>query len=143
MLDHATSFITSMLHIQSLNSFGQALTDGRESPFALLLHYLTTTQQRDISTVYRISYYRPHEYVLLDNVTIKNLELFHASYDHDTQHSLFGVLDTCQTSSGSKLLRSLLSHPLKNIDTITNRQSHIAQRVDEYDEAVALTKLLG
>ena len=142
MLDQAESFITSMLHIQSVTSFGQALADQRSTPFALLLHYLTTTQQREISTVYRISYYRPHDYVLLDDVTIKNLELFKSSYDHDSQYSLFWVLDTCQTSSGSKLLKSLLAHPLKSIDTITARQLHIAHWMDEYDEAVALSRLL-
>ena len=143
MLDQAESFIISMLHIQSISSFGQALADQRSTPFALLLHYLTTTQQRDISTVYRISYYRPHDYVLLDDVTIKNLELFNSSYDHDSQYSLFGVLDTCQTSSGSKLLRYILSHPLKIIDQIIARQLHIAHWMDEYDESVALSRLLG
>lgn len=142
MLDQADTFITSMLHIQSITSFGSSLADERSTPFALLLHYLTTTQQRDISTVYRISYYRPHDYVLLDDVTIKNLELFHASYDHNSQYSLFGVLDTCQTSSGSKLLKSILAHPLKTIDTINARQQHIAHWMDEYDEAVALSRLL-
>ena len=141
MLDQAESFITSMLHIQSVSSFWQALADQRSTPFALLLHYLTTTQQRDISTVYRISYYRPHDYVLLDDITIKNLELFNSSYDHNSQHSLFGVLDTCQTSSGSKLLRYIIAHPLKNIDQIVSRQLHIAHWMDEYDEAVALSKL--
>lgn len=78
-----------MLAIQSITSFGQALSDQRSTPFALLLHYLTTTQQKDISTVYRISYYRPHDYVLLDDITIKNLEIFASSYDHNTKHSLF------------------------------------------------------
>lgn len=142
MLDQADTFITSMLHIQSITSFGSSLADERSTPFALLLHYLTTTQQREISTVYRISYYRPHDYVLLDDVTIKNLELFHASYDHNSHYSLFGVLDTCQTSSGSKLLKSILSHPLKTINTINARQQHIAHWMDEYDESVALSRLL-
>ena len=142
MLDQAESFITSMLHIQSITSFWQALSDQRSIPFSLLLHYLTTTQQREISTVYRISYYRPHDYVLLDEVTIKNLEIFNSSYNNDSQYSLFWVLDTCQTNSGSKLLKSILAHPLKNINHITNRQNHIAHWMDEYDEAVAISKLL-
>lgn len=142
MLDQAEGFITSMLAIQSITSFGQALSDQRSTPFALLLHYLTTTQQKDISTVYRISYYRPHDYVLLDDITIKNLEIFASSYDHNTKHSLFWALDRCQTSSGSKLLRYILAHPLKNIDEIITRQLHIAHWMDEYDEAVALSKLL-
>lgn len=89
MLDQPTPFITSMLRIQSTSSFGQALEDQREVVFALLLHYLHKTQQQDISTVYRISYYRPGDYVLMDDVTIKNLELFHSSYDQDSQCSLF------------------------------------------------------
>lgn len=99
MLDNSSDFITSMLHIQSLSSFGQALSHSRDIPFALLLHYLYTTQQKDISTVYRVSRYRPGDFVLLDEVSIKNLELFQSSYDHSSQHSLFGVLNTCQTNA--------------------------------------------
>lgn len=89
MLDNPEQFITSMLRIQSISSFGQALADHRAIAFALLLHYLYKTQQQDISTVYRISLYRPGDYVLLDDVTIKNLELFSSSYDQDSQYSLF------------------------------------------------------
>ncbi|AKH32960.1 DNA mismatch repair protein MutS [candidate division SR1 bacterium Aalborg_AAW-1] len=143
MLDNPEQFITSMLRIQSISSFGQALADHRAIAFALLLHYLYKTQQQDISTVYRISLYRPGDYVLLDDVTIKNLELFSSSYDQDSQYSLFGILDTCQTSSGSKLLKSLLSHPLKNSDQILARQLHIAYWMDEFDEAQAISRLLG
>lgn len=143
MLDNAESFITQMLKIQSITSFWQSLADQRAIPFALLLHYLYTTQKQDISTVYRISTYRPGDYVLLDDVTIKNLELFSSSYDQDSQYSLFGILDTCQTTSGSKLLRNILSHPLKNIDQITARQNHIVHWMDEFDEAQAVNRLLG
>ena len=142
MLDNAESFITQMLKIQSITSFWQSLAEHRATPFALLLHYLSTTQKQEISTVYRISTYRPGDYVLLDDVTIKNLELFSSSYDQDSQYSLFGILDTCQTSSGSKLLRTILSHPLKNIDHITARQGHIVHWMDEYDEAQAINRLL-
>ena len=143
MLDNPEQFITSMLRIQSISSFGQALADHRAIAFALLLHYLHKTQQQDISTVYRISLYRPGDYVLLDDVTIKNLELFSSSYDQNSQYSLFWILDTCQTSSGSKLLKSLLSHPLKNSDQILARQLHIAYWMDEFDEAQAISRLLG
>lgn len=143
MLDNPEQFITSMLKIQSINSFGQSLAEHRATSFALLLHYLHKTQQQDIRTVYRISFYRPGDYVLLDDVTIKNLELFHSSYDQDSQYSLFWILDTCQTSSGSKLLKSILAHPLKNIDHITTRQFHIAHWMDEFDQAQAISRLLG
>ena len=143
MLDNPEQLITSMLRIQSISSFGQALADHRAIAFALLLHYLHKTQQQDISTVYRISLYRPGDYVLLDDVTIKNLELFSSSYDQNSQYSLFWILDTCQTSSGSKLLKSLLSHPLKNSDQILARQLHIAYWMDEFDEAQAISRLLG
>lgn len=142
MLDSSSEFITSMLNIQSLSSFGQALADARDIPFSLLLHYLHTTQQKDISTVYRVSRYRPHDFVLLDEVSIKNLELFQSSYDQSSQYSLFGVLNTCQTSAGSKLLKYMLAHPLKNSTHIHERQHHIAQWVENRDHAQAISDLL-
>lgn len=143
MLDDPTSFLTQMLRIQSIQSFGQALAEQRVVPFALLLHYLSTTQQQQISTVYRVSYYRPGDFVLLDDVSIKNLEIFASSYSQDEQYSLFGVLNRCQTTAGSKLLRQILAQPLKNASHIAQRQQHIAKRYDHTDQAQRLIQQLG
>lgn len=142
MLDQAEQFITDMLQLQSLQSYGKALEEGRAISFGLLLNYLMTTQQQDISTVYRVRYYRPGDYVLLDDVTVKNLEIFRSSYDGSTKYSLFGLLDACQSSSGSKLLKNWLTNPLKNVDQILQRQLHIAYWKDNYDEAQAIVMLL-
>lgn len=37
--------------------------------------------------------------VLLDDVTIKNLELFASSYENSEKYSLLGIIDTTQTTS--------------------------------------------
>ncbi|NCQ82910.1 hypothetical protein GW750_09305 [bacterium] len=63
---------------------------------SLLLHYLHATQQQDIR-VTRIHYQRPHDFVLLDDITIKNLEIFQSSYESSQKYSLFGVINTCIT----------------------------------------------
>ena len=143
MLDESESFALSLLRVQSLASFGKALTDGRVIPFALLLSYLISTQQKTITTIYRVSYYHPDDYDLLDEVTMKNLELFASSYDHDQTYSLFGMLDQCQSMGGSKLLKHILAHPSKNINLINERLAHIASRIQDYDQAVQITKLIG
>lgn len=143
MLDEAEYFALSILRVQSLASFGKALSDGRVAPFALLLSYLMTTQQSTITTIYRVSYYHSNDYVVLDEVTIKNLELFASSYDQDQTYSLFGTLDQCQSTSGSKLLRHILAHPSKNIALIQERQNHIADRVHRREDATSMSRLIG
>jgi DNA mismatch repair protein MutS len=143
MLDESESFTLSLLRVQSLASFGKALTEGRVIPFALLLSYLISTQQKTITTIYRVSYYHPDDYVLLDEVTMKNLELFASSYDHDQTYSLFGTLDQCQSISGSKLLKHIIAHPSKNMSLINERLAHIASWIQDYDQAVQITKLIG
>lgn len=143
MLDDPEIFTRTVLKIQSLASFGKALSEKRVSAFALLLSYLITTQQKTITTIYRISYYNSEDYVILDEVTIKNLELFSSSYDHNAKYSLFQTLDQCQSSSGSKLLQHILSHPSKNISFIQERQLHISYWLEHWQEATSIRNLIG
>lgn len=90
-----------------------------------------------------MSYYHQDDYVLLDEVTMKNLELFTSSYNQDTSYSLFGTLDQCQSTSGSKLLKYILSHPSKNIALIQERLAHIAYRKEDPDRANSISRLIG
>ncbi len=74
MLQHAFG-------VQSLSSFGKALEDGRKGAFALLVHYLRSVQKGSIHNIISVSYDNSSDSVLLDNVTIKNLEVFASHYE--------------------------------------------------------------
>lgn len=143
MLDAPETYLLTITRVQSLGSYGEAVTDWRLYPTALLLHYLAQTQQSSIVAISRLSLYRADDYVILDAMTIKNLEIFTSSYDQDHSVSLYGTLDVCQTRSGSKLLRHVLAHPLRDEATIHQRLGQIQHHIDHIDRMLTIRQLLG
>ncbi|HMO80157.1 MAG TPA: DNA mismatch repair protein MutS [Pyrinomonadaceae bacterium] len=74
------------------------------------LLYARETQRSTADHVSAISYFERSDSLVLDAVTITNLEIFE-SRAGDAGRSLLGVIDTCVTSMGSRLLRSWLLRP--------------------------------
>ncbi|KAB2076854.1 hypothetical protein ES319_A06G067600v1 [Gossypium barbadense] len=57
----------------------------------------------------------------IDGQTIVNLEIFSNSADGGSSGTLYKYLDNCVTSSGKRLLRNWICHPLKDVDSINKR----------------------
>lgn len=81
----------------------------------------------------RVALHMHDKEVLLDEVTVKNLELFSSSYEHSEKYSLIGIIDNTQTAGGSRLLRSLLMHPIHDAAMLTQRQRHVSYFCDHAD----------
>jgi DNA mismatch repair ATPase MutS len=64
---------------------------------ALLFSYIEQVQYRPVSPVYAIRSTRDDDYVLLDDITRDNLELFSARYDASRAHSLYDVIHVTRT----------------------------------------------
>jgi DNA mismatch repair ATPase MutS len=64
----------------------------------LLLNYIKHTQKTSLSNIVRIALHSQDNLVLLDDVTIKNLEIFTSSYEGSEKYSLCGILDTTKTA---------------------------------------------
>lgn len=82
------NFVQHMTKVQSLASFGKALDEGRLEAFALLLNYIAHTQKMELRNIAKISLHSQDHVVLLDDVTIKNLEVFASSYENSEKYSL-------------------------------------------------------
>ena len=120
-------FLTNSCKIQTLNSFGQATSPGRLQAIALLLNYIKHTQTQALTNIYKISYHAQLGMVLMDDITMKNLELFSSSYEASEKYSLIGILDQTTTSGGARYLRYLLSNPIHTLPLLQERQNHIAR----------------
>jgi len=118
-------FLLHVTKVQSLASFGKALEEGRLQAMGLLLNYLTHTQKTQLTNVTRIALHAQDGLVLLDDVTIKNLEIFTSSYENSEKYSLIGVLDRTKTAGGARLLRYLLANPINDVKQIETRLQHI------------------
>ena len=114
-------FETSGARQQLLNHFGTdslAGFDVEDMPEAIcaagaLLRYVSNTQSQALAHVQQLTADRASQYVLLDPVTRRNLELTETLRGEESP-TLFSVLDHCQTPMGSRLLRRWLHHPLRD-----------------------------
>lgn len=90
-----------------------------------LLRYAARTQSQALAHVQTLSAERPGQYVLLDPVTRRNLELTQTLSGEDSP-TLFSLLDDCRTPMGSRLLRRWLHHPLRENEPAQARQQAIS-----------------
>ncbi len=67
--------------VQTLTSFGKALESGRQYAMALLCNYLHHIQPHALQTIVRVQYDARHQDVMLDMVTMRNLELLASQYE--------------------------------------------------------------
>jgi DNA mismatch repair protein MutS len=69
-----------------------------------------------------ICFYEPDQFLKLDAVTQKNLDIIKNSFDGSREHSLFAFMDRALTPMGSRKIKQWLLKPLMNIDLILERQ---------------------
>ena len=103
-----------------------------------LLSYLQETQKSTLGHVQKIEVYKPGHCMLLDEATIRNLDLFMNAQTGQVNGSLIGTIDLTMTSMGGRLLRWWLAHPLLEESAIQNRLDAVDLFVQE---AVLLSDL--
>ncbi len=123
-------YLLNNCKIQTLSSYGKAVEEWRWQALALLFSYLQNTQQTILTNVSRISFHSTDNLVLMDDVTIKNLEIFSSSYEWLEKYSLIWVLDNTRSFAGARLLRNLLANPSNDIQILNARQNHIQHYFD-------------
>lgn len=97
------------------------LEDERKQALGMLMGYLQETQKRALSQLTAIRIYDFDQYVVLDSLTRRNLELTETVRDRTKKGSLLWLLDQTETSMGARLLRRWLDKPLMNRCIIEER----------------------
>ena len=90
-----------------------------------LLRYVSHTQDHALPHLQTIGIEHSGEFVVLDGVTRKNLELTE-TISGDDKPTLFSTIDHCKTPMGSRLLRRWLHHPLRNNEPVLARQRTVS-----------------
>lgn len=116
-------------HFQTLGleSFGIEEKPLLQKVIANLLSYLQETQRSQLGHIRRIEQYQAGDYMLLDEATMRNLELFANQQTGDIEGSLIGVIDETITAMGARLLRWWLAHPLTNAEKIIRRHDAVEE----------------
>ncbi|MBT8299678.1 MAG: DNA mismatch repair protein MutS, partial [Maribacter sp.] len=102
----------------------------------VVLHYLSTTQHRQLQHINTIKRIAEEEYIWMDRFTIKNLELHHSTNINAV--TLLDVIDKTISPMGGRMLKRWLALPLKNIEKIRKRHQVISFLTKE---EIALQKL--
>ncbi len=85
------------------------------------LAYLLEMQKGSVAQIRTIRYYEMNDFMMLDSVTLRNLELFNNIRDGGKTGTLFQLMDRTLTPMGSRTLRNWLSKPLMDPKEIESR----------------------
>lgn len=116
--------------VQSLDAFN--LEDKFEAVRAagVCLRYARETQQHAAAHITEINYFEPQDYLVLDAVTVRNLELVQTPSGHKRARALIDVIDETMTNMGARLLRSWLLRPSIRRGEIEARQQAVQDLLD-------------
>ena len=107
-------------NVKHLTSFGiEHYTESFPAAWAII-DYLKTTQKTAISQLTKCLPYKTDQTLIMDSVTIKNMELFTSS-NQQKKGSLFWVLNHTRTAMGGRKLNAFLRSPLCDTQELAHR----------------------
>ena len=110
--DYADRTLRDHFRLLSLDGCGLANRQAAICAAGAILHYLRETQRAALEHLDRPTFYDRAESMLLDAVTVRNLELVEPLFAGErTDATLLNVLDQTQTGMGGRLLRQRLLRP--------------------------------
>ncbi|MGD9561115.1 MAG: DNA mismatch repair protein MutS [Pyrinomonadaceae bacterium] len=118
--------LCSQFQTNELTGFGIAGRPSAIGAAAACLRYANFTQKAAVGHVRAISYFEEADRLVLDQLTLRNLEIVQSRSDNNKQ-TLFEVIDEAVTGMGSRLLRSWLVRPSIKRGEIETRQSAVEE----------------
>jgi len=120
--DYADRTLRDHFHLLTLDGCGLGGKALGISAAGAILHYLRDTQKSALDHLDRPSFYDRGEAMVLDAVTVRNLELLEPLFAGESKEStLISVLDQTSTGMGGRLLRGRLLRPSLQPDEIEAR----------------------
>ena len=122
LLDH--------LKVATLDGYGCAGLSLALGAAGALMRYAQATQGRELTHVQSVAVETGEEYLLLDAVTRRNLEITETLRGAPSP-TLFAAVDTCVTSMGSRMLARWLHHPRRDRRIAEERHAAIGALLDQ------------
>jgi DNA mismatch repair protein MutS len=140
--DYATRILREQFGVAELTGFGLDEHPQALSAAGAIVHYLrenaakTTdaTAQAALSHLDRVRYYEQHDALILDPVSVRNLELVAPIFSEESGKNAATVLatvDVTVTGMGARQLRSWLLRPLIDREAIEARLDAVTQLVQQ------------
>lgn len=95
------------------------------------LEYAQTTQMRELTHINTLRTYSNSEFMILDSVTLRNLEIVKNVRDEGDENSLYRILNCTKTPMGSRTLKKWLLKPLLSVEKINLRLDAVEELAEK------------
>ena len=130
--DHAIPLLENHFGVLSLEGFGLAGKPAAASAAGAILYYIRSTQRGTLDHVDRIGFYERQNCLVLDAVTVRNLELIEPLFTGtDAGVTLFRCMDATVTPMGKRLLRTWMLRPSLDPSEINGRLDSVEVQVKD------------
>jgi len=130
--DHAIPLLENHFGVLSLEGFGLAGKPAAAAAAGTIVYYVRSTQRGTLDHVDRIGFYERQNCLVLDAVTVRNLELIEPLFAAgDEGATLFRCIDGTVTPMGKRLLRSWMLRPCVEAREINARLDAVEVQVKD------------
>lgn len=140
---HAEKTLLTQFNAATLAPYGIAGKENCISAAGALLEYLNETQKRSLANVSSIELYDRSEFLTIDSIAVRNLELVKNNAEGKKYGSLLWVIDQTKTAMGARLMRQWLLSPLKSAEKINARLNGVEELFNASVLRVGLQETLG
>ena len=117
--------------VKTLEGFGIADDFEGIRAAGAALEYLEETQKTALQHITSIRLVQPSRYLQIDPTSLRSLEVLRSMRSESTKGTLLEAVDQTLTAMGSRLLRSWICQPLREVASIAYRQAAIAELVGD------------
>ena len=132
-INNAQKTLCDQFAVSTLSGFGIDHLPLAKASAAALIHYAKETQKTALPHIRSIQLEQSSDFIALDPVTRRNLELIEPLFEHGT--SLFQLINDCQTAMGSRLLSRTIMQPLRDTKLLDARLDATASVLNGYHES--------
>lgn len=142
--DTCYRLLTDQLKTRDLRGFGCEGMTQAVCAAGALLNYARETQRNDLPHVRSLQVEQADDAIIIDPASRRNLEI-DLNQQGSTLHTLTWVMDKTATAMGSRMLKRWLNRPLRQRDLLQQRQTFIAELIDQFvwESAQSCLKSIG
>jgi DNA mismatch repair protein MutS len=129
--------------VKTLEAFGCHDMDLGLGAAGALIKYLKSTQKTQLKNIDSIRTYRAVEYMTLDRVSHRHLELIQNQEDLSSHATLYDVLDFSKTPMGKRKLKRWMLNPLLDTRRISDRLDAVQYFHDENTARSDFREIMG
>lgn len=133
--DYAQRLLSGQFGVMTLDGLGCQNKPLAVAAAGSILHYLKDTQKASLNHIAQLKIYDLTESLILDQSTVRNLELVESLFDGSRHATLIACLDKTSTGMGARLLKSWLLRPEIDLmeiscrlDAVTELKERLIQR---------------